>query len=760
MTKYAVAMILGLLATSCTKDNDFRKIASEEFSENFKALVMGNKSIDPNQDWSTVASIPVTVSVDFEDSQEYTVYIYQTPPVLDRSAAYIGMAKVRSGESKTVPVIKPAKVGLLYAACFDASGHAMCKPFVAKTTDCSINFGGRFPANGSASTGNSWSVPTVGTPDISRYTSNLIQMTDSENETGREDSSEKHLLIGNRYAGLINRLNTFSNQSVYVAGTWDITFDQRVTHGNVVIVANGGRINIPKGFKLTTRSTSDAANGIVYIMQGGEIAGEGTVEFTTDTGTYIYNNGYITIKEVDLNGGTLYNYGTIGNGNNTDTELIGKEGSGNRHSILINHGIATFTQTSGDGLAIYNASTLKTLGELFISKSSRMDDGSYIECPTLTLSGSGSDVLYMGNAAYMNCTGQISVDNFGVWGPSGNGYRSNAFLKINDCSYCNTTSGAATTFLLDHVELILPENYPTIFDDGAIREWDSDIKSYGIGTLSPTYAGYYAIRLIYDWMNGYQGKLLEVGNYQWSTDNYNKYNYTWSNATEPHTSGIDESRQTCVYSSGPSYSSNDSGVTASVSFQKSYDDNPSPNYIYYAFEIADNNHDFNYNDLIIRLKTPEGNSDGSFSSVIEIVAVGTTLNTTLYNGEQQIGKEIHIAIGTSTVANISRINRLYRDMDTLTFDTPDFQLDRIPFKLHIVNSNNAENQFSEAEHIINGSPSFIVVSGDAQGKWFWPLDKMNIGLAYPLFNVWGNSITAAPDWYNEKNAASGKVLTW
>lgn len=757
----AVALLLGFLATSCMKDQDLNKEAKKEFSLNFKALVMGNKTIDPYQDWSTVASIPVEVSVNIKSGKEYNVYIYQTPPLLDRSAAYIGMAKVRSGESKTICVIKPAKVGLLYAACFDDENHAMCKPFVAMASGCSVSFTGKDPTTRTVTSDNNWSVPVVSPPDITRYTSNLIEMTDAINETGRDDSSEMHLLIGKRYDGLINRLDQFNNQSVYVTGIWNLTFDQRITHGNIAIIGNGGKIVVPKGFKLTTRSVnSDAKHGTIYIMEGGEISGEGTLEFTTETGTYIYNKGYITCKEIYLRGGSLYNDGVIGNGDHSASVITGEEGGQNSFGLLINHATTSLAQAGGGALAIYNSSALKILGELALSKASRMDDGSSIECNALTLSGQGKEVLYMGNAAYLKCN-NLGVDNFGVWGPSGNGYASNAILKINHCSNLTTTAGVASTYLLDHVELVLPDDYPTIFDDGAIREWDSDVKSYGIGTLSPTYSGYNDIRLLYVWMNGYEGKMLDVGNYQWALDSHSKYNYTWAGATEPRANGIDESRQTCTYSHGPSYSVFGADYSGyHVSFLKTYDNEPSPNYIYYAFEIADNNHDFNYNDLIMRFPTPTDNSDGTFSSVAEIVAVGTTLNTTARLNGEDFGREIHIALGTSTTGNVSKINRLFRDMDTLTFNTPDYQLDKLPFTLYIVNSNDVVNQFSEVEQIIDGAPSFIVVNGDSEGKWFWPIEKMNIGLAYPLFNVWGNSITTAPDWYNKKNAASGKVLTW
>ena len=150
----------------------------EEFSKSFKALVMGGKTTDPNQDWSTVGTIPVEVSVDMGDNNEYSVYIYHTPPVLDKEATYIGMAKMMSGETKTINVAKPSKAGLLYAACYDNGNHAICKIFVARASGCKVSFTGNTPTSAgtrAVSSGNRWSVPAYNKPDVSRYTTgNLI----------------------------------------------------------------------------------------------------------------------------------------------------------------------------------------------------------------------------------------------------------------------------------------------------------------------------------------------------------------------------------------------------------------------------------------------------------------------------------------------------------------------------------------------------------------------------------------------------------
>ena len=739
----------------------------EDFSKSFKALVMGGKTIDPNQDWSTVGTIPVEISVDMGDNNEYTVYIFHTPPVLDSDAAYIGMAKLTSGETKTINVAKPSKAGLLYAACYDNESHAMCKTFVARASGNKVSFTGKIPASTgtrSVSSGNRWSVPVPTVPDVSKYVSGKLQeMTDQENITGMDDSSEKHLLISKSYKGLINRLNSYPNQSVYVVGTWTLTYDQRVTNNSVIVVGSGGKIVIPKGFKLTTAAQGENdTNGIIYVMEGGQITGDGTLEITTNTDTYCYNAGAISSKTLALNGGTLFNVYLIGSENSTSTTITGAAGTDGFSGLLVNHGLVKAVETQGDNLSIYNAGNFQVTGSLSLKGESRMDDGSYMECGSLTLDGKNhsNHVLYMGNGAYLNCKGSVSVDNYGVWGPSGGGYRSNAVFKFNGCSYVKTTSGDASSFLLDHVELILPTNYPTVFDNGAIREWDSDIKSYGMGTLSETYSGYYDIRLFYEWLNGGNG-LLDVASYQWTPDSNGKYNYVWGEGSNPYENGIDESRTTCTYGDGPSYSLDVIDFTGSHQlFYKGINYTPSTNWLYYAFDIYDSNNDFNYNDVILQVGTPIDNGDGTFTSLVQVACVGTTLSTTVLHDGVEFGEEIHVALGTSSTANTNKINRNFRKLESITFNSSDFQLDKLPFTLHIVNGNNADNQFSYVPQLLNGAPSFFVVNGDNSGKWYWTKEQMNIGLAYPLFGVWGSNMTTAPDWYNSKNADTSRVVTW
>ena len=449
-----VALCLSIIATSCSKNDS---VSQGEITENFKALVMGGKDIDPNQTWSTGISTPVKVSVNLESDVTYTVYFFISNPAIDANAHYVGMACLKSGESKTVYVVKPTNATQLYAACYGGKGKGICLP----VNGSEISFSGTItnqPSTPKPTTGNNWSVPVINMPSTSKYTTGtMVAPDDIDPESPSE--AELHVLIDNEYAGIIPALNSHTNLSVYVTGTWTLTFDQRFINGNVLVVGKGGKVIVPDGFKLSNGGLvgTPTNNGQIIVMPGGEISGNGIVEAAGDANNF-YNGGTVSAANINLAGGAFYNAGTAGSSSST---LTGEANSAGNSGQFINYSNATFSNTSGSALGILNAGNIKVHVTLSLSSASRMDDGSTIECSSLSLQGNGSSnsVLCMGNGSYLNCSGSISINNFGVWGPSGNNFSDNALFAANGCSKCTTTEGNANTFMLDHVQLQLSSTF-------------------------------------------------------------------------------------------------------------------------------------------------------------------------------------------------------------------------------------------------------------------------------------------------------------
>ena len=751
--KCVVAVSLCLTAISCKRMTDSSQ--EQKFIDNFKALVMGSKEIDSYQDWNTVGNATVHISVDYGNDADYTVYISQSPLILDANAVYIGMAKLKSGESKTINIARPANAPLLYAGCYDDDGHAVCKPFPIVNGTAEVNFNGKIPLERESytmTTGNRWSVPARSLPDLSAYTTGTLYGPTDPVDLNNEQ--EVHFQVSSDYTGFIPSLGTYQKKSVYVTATWTLSFNQQVLRDNVLIVGAGGNLVIPQGFRLTTRPMADENSGLIYVLPGGQISGSGTVEFATKDGTFCYNAGTITSRVVSINSCTLYNAGTIGSSEGYGTTILSTaDESDNTPGTLVNVGMIYLSSLTDENLALENAGYLKVAGELKLNRPSKMDDGSYTECKTLTLSGdiSGDKVLYMGNAAYLNCWNSLSIDNYGIQGPVGDDFKANAVLKVNNCTYCATTEGVAGTYLLDHVELILPSKFPTIFSNGAINVWEGDKRGVGIGKLQETFSGYHNLRMLYYWMNGYEGRSLDVANYEWTLID-DKYCFVGTDAAVT-SDGIDASRQTCTYSTSPAYSLYNKEETGTI---------PTFGSIFYLFETLEaSTKDFDYNDVVLRVNTPFDNGDGTYTANVQVACVGNTIATTIFYNDEVFGEEVHAAIGSAvnTSVNNSSVNRNFRKLGEVTFTDGNFRIDKLDFVLNVEDtSGNITEEHQPST--LGSAPLYLVVNGNKAGKWFWPKEGNNIGIAYSQFSDWASNVRTYIDWYDSDNATKGRIVSY
>ena len=531
--KVLAAVAICLTAASCSEEsNDIE----QELRDNFKALVMGGREVDSLQDWSTASGLDVKIAVDYGNTSVYKVYILPSPALYDSEAAYLGMVQVNSGESKTITISRPADNALLYAVCYDSDGHAVCKPFTAKASGTEVIFSGRIPqsavSSNSSSTGDRWSIPKLELPDVSDYTTGPFVETSTL--VGEPEGNDRlRLSISNDYTGYLPSLGIRGNMGVYVTGTWTLSFNQRVSNGNVLVVGSGGRIVVPKGMKLSASPFGNGGTGYIYVMPGGEIAGEGAVEYATGSGSYCYNAGIISSNEIRINGCSLYNLGILGHETSFSTSVICLANDEGSEGVFINRGGAWLSEIKGDNLSLQNATYLNVNNQMTLSASSRLADGSYTYTPSLVLDGSseGGHVVYMGNGATLEAD-TISIDNFGVWGPDGEHFTANAVLKVDHCNACATTEGVADTYLLDHVELVLPTTFPASYDPDHLTANNL---------------------LLYSWMNACEARLINDNNYRW-TQMGNKDALVWNESISDCGCG-DASRQTCTYGISPSVSS-------------------------------------------------------------------------------------------------------------------------------------------------------------------------------------------------------------
>ena len=725
------AVALCLTAVGCTKESG--STPEQEFKENFITLVMGGKQVDSLQDWSTSTGLSVKISVDFGNTMEYRVYILPTPALYDETATHLGMVRLNSGESKTITISRPAHDALLYAACFDSEGHAVCKAFPAKAGGSEVVFSGKQPETRvnvqqlAGGQDDRWSVPIMQMPDVSDYTTGpFVEVSSMDAEPEGDD--RLRLSISDEYTGYIPSLGIRGNMSVYVTGTWTLSFNQRVSNGNVIVVGSGGKVVIPEGMTLSATPSANGVTGQIYILSGGEVAGEGTLEYNTGSDTYNYNAGIIRCNEIRVKGCGLYNSYVLGKEVETTTSVACAANESGEQGKLINRGGAWLQQVSGDHLSLQNASYLNVANDLTLTESSYLDDWSYTECPSLTLNGSaeGNKIVYMGNGATIE-TSDITINNFGVWGPTGSNFYANALLKVDNCNGCVTTEGQAGTYLLDHVELILPETFSVDYDIDNLTDNN---------------------RLFYFWLNACGGRLINENNYRWALVG-NKDALVWNDDISPNVCG-DDTRQTCTYSTSASFSTTYLSKTTMVI--------PDPNGVFYAFETIESSlKDYDYNDVVLRVGVPEDKGDGSYVSNVLVMCVGNSLKTyIIYNGSD-FGEEVHSVIGVASdkPANNTSINRVFSKLGEITFPDGNARIDQLRFSVRTEDSNGNIRIQETGE-----TPLYFVINGSTDRRWFWPVEGLNIGVAYPQFSTWASNMHTAIEWYAPQNAAVGKIVTW
>ena len=191
---------------------------------------------------------------------------------------------------------------------------------------------------------------------------------------------------------------------------------------------------------------------------------------------------------------------------------------------------------------------------------------------------------------------------------------------------------------------------------------------------------------------------------------------------------------------------------------------PSENYLYYCFEAPDGYavKDYDYNDVVLTVTMPYEDKNGVIASYVDVIAVGTTLETYVYLNGEQLGDEVHAAMGVATkeTCNTNSVTKSSRRLGMITFSSNDVNINHLNFTLKITSNNGSSSTQSQPAAGTDNAPLFIMVNGDQQGKWRWIKEGCNIGLAYPQFIVWAANAQTALDWYHSSNASSHQIVSW
>lgn len=745
---FAVLALAASLA-GCSHDIDVYGQAEKEaeFNDQFKNNVLGGQAVDANQTWSTAEKATVSVNVNLDYGKSYKVYVFTANPLLNKEAKYIGMGTIVSGGQLDITIARPADVTLLFAACVDDKGAYTVQQFQMEGENGFVSFG---QAEAAARRGaqrisqnlngyntnrayyirqqsefiddlknynNGW----AGYYDLSKVDENdplnKIEYPAANNyQATNAHGDNTHFLLPEGKSFTLSK-NSFNNgmdgtvivvKGILTIPNWDEFrlwgegANSNATHGQTIVIERGGKV-VCNAKKLTLANKSNVIN------LGGTLELNGTyVDYANGADKGFYNAGTIKGKKVsgiDLGfnfaGGTpYYNAGTI---DLSDDGVI--KFNGNIVFTNVGHihadncawnGVSSFTDW-GMASAGQNAKVYN-LCEMTFEKFFGVHD--YI--------GIDGSLLWAKGGLYTNAGGVIVLGK-------------QAQIECGDWYDNGVTAWASSN----------ANEYAVLRVNGTLNEVNGGIVGAN---------GYF-----YFDINSIDGS--RDGGWHKTQFENKMLRYTVSEATAPAHVTIPADAEGC----------NALGYNAEINGGGG--GNFTPNYIYYAFEDLGTIGDFDFNDVVIRVSAPvEG------QSTVQIVAAGGTMETYVTYGKGEnptrLGAEVHAAMGENTVSKMINTSGVdtekFANLGTIQL-AADADLTQLPLGIQVIGNNGQTIRVTRSVEGNGRAPLVIVVSGNDEGKWFWPTEKTNIVVAYEDFGAWGANVSSNPDWY--KNA-SGSVVSF
>lgn len=734
--KGVAILAVGLTIASCSHDawnqqTDRAWQAAEEYSSNFKNIVMGGQNVDGRQTWTTAVTTQITLT----SAKAGTLKIYATDPVQGTSVAALYTSAIGKGETRTFSVARPQDATTLYAVilddnnymtdimAFDASEEQVQTAFYSNAAAArqqsrrrSIQPAFDFPGDADASKFLS-DVPA----GVNKLTQNAASLngwidntwTDKINGWGAWDGSKT--TGGTLY---IKGNCDFSSRSFYMASNSEIYLLEGAT------------------LKLSATDAGNLQGGTnIYIAANAKLVAAG--ELKLNNGLYIYNHGTIEAPKVSVNNASvLYNTNMV--------KVTGELSTENSNSVIVNDGTMTATR-------------LHTAGSSHVQNNA-----------TMTISGNTD--IDSNNNTWVN-NGQYTTSYF-YYTAGSNDVINNCRLTVNNLFKINLGDTDRNGFRMDSNSGVVTKDFeaagPCFIYMGAqsvfevTRTATMNITKDVYGIYGPSTGGqavFHAKKIVNGAADANQ---CFVANY---FDNL-IVAYDESHFPQGYSDGTsDAAKANGGIGSQPYYRIGDGAVveqtqyvnysvtsgTCNPGFNGGGGSKPEPKqYVYFAFEDLGTSDDFDFNDVVVRVGMP----DDSNMSTVELCAIGGTLEQKVFCGDTQIGEEVHqygkfgdntqrvvgmpiSTLGTVNVPAGTSVNDLdikiqvtRRDGQVVTISAP--QAGEIPFR--------------------------VTVMGDEQGKWFWAKERVNISDAYNLFGEWGANMDSNTDWY--KHPVNGSIVTW
>lgn len=732
-----VSLLTVIAFASCSHDawfqkNDRAKQMEEEYSSNFKTIVLGGQDVDARQTWNTAVSTEITLT----SAKTGTLKIYATDPAQGTAVAALYTGSINKGETKTFTVARPQDATTLYATildeknymidnmAFDASDSKVTTAFYTATVSArQMNAARRsikpiFNFPGDADADNFKSAVPAGIEKLTQNAAMVNNYIDGSwtgelNIWGQWDGSKT--TGGTLY---IAGQNWFLDRKFYVAPNTNIY----LVEGAVLVLRAEDAGNLQGGCN-------------IYIARGAKIATPYGVELKLNNGLHIYNHGTLDVGKMSVNNNSvLYNSNEV---------QVGELSTENGNSVIVNDGTITATR-------------LHTAGSSHVQNNA-----------TMTISGNTD--IDSNNNTWVN-NGQYTTGNF-YYTAGSNDVINNCRLTVNNLFKINLGDTDSNGFRMDSNSGVVTKDFEaagpsfiymgaqSVFEVTSTATMNITKDVYGIyGPETGDKAVFHAKKIVNGAADANQGF---VANY------FGQLVVAYDESHFPQGYSDKDAQQQAAGEIGlqPYYRIGEGAVVEkkeNIDYTvESSQCNPGfqgggkakeeiKQYIYFAFEDLGTSDDFDFNDVVVRVSVPDANN----KSTVELCAIGGTLQQKVFCGDTQLGEEVHtygeFGDNTKKVVNmpIAEIGTVNVPAGTSVAD--------LDIKIQVTRK--------DGQVVVIGAPKpgetpfRVTVTGDEEGKWFWAKERTNISDAYKLFGTWGANMDSNPDWY--KSPVKSRIIKW
>ena len=268
-----------------------------------------------------------------------------------------------------------------------------------------------------------------------------------------------------------DRLDPFLARTIVVTGTWNINANQRMGSGSLIVIANGGTVNIQEGVEMQTVNQAR-----IVVLPGGTLSGAGYLEVSNGNGVggENYNGGTINIGRFNNNFGKFYNYGTF---------IANSYNGGAKESNFYNHSLVKITNfvENTPNARVFNACQFYIINNARIRNYEGVGGSALIVGGQLHTGFSGdgtNDPTSVGLAAGALVKAGSLWNNGTSWsGPTDGGY---AVLKIGQFDYMNWVDGnpAAGGYFANNIYLVADNLLNVPEGNGMQRQTDDGSEYY------------------------------------------------------------------------------------------------------------------------------------------------------------------------------------------------------------------------------------------------------------------------------------------